>query len=225
MKLCVWFRSEPTYQRRKWTLRAHRTLPDKKTNLFSWLLKLVIFYSGIKILGCVSRRTLRNACLLTIILQRLLHALRNKDVGDGDLSSVAWNYASKRHMLASACHDGSVRIWTSSAPERDGTRGKDRENASITSHPYGLDHDMEVSVSPMNMSRRPTGTDGAHHTHGEPSTYVTGRTSLEGSTEGAGPSYVEPMDRRERRRVESPVPAELAEDKNADSNSFFKKSG
>jgi WD40 repeat protein len=162
---------------------------------------------------------------LTAFLQRLLHALRNKDVGDGDLTSVAWNYASKRHMLASACHDGSVRIWTSSTPERDGTRGKDREHTSITLHPYGLDHEMDVSISPMNMSRRPTSTDGAHHTHGEPSTYMTGRTSLEGSTEGAGPSFVEPMDRRERRRVESPLPAELAEDKNADSNPFIKMTG
>jgi len=84
---------------------------------------------------------------------------------------------------------------------------------------------MEVSVSPMNMSRRPTNTDGTHHTHGDPSTYVTGRTSLEGSTEGAGPSFVEPMERRERRRVESPLPAELAEDKNANSNPFIKKPG
>jgi hypothetical protein len=128
-------------------------------------------------------------------------------------------------MLASACHDGSVRIWTSSAPERDGTRGKERDNMSVSSHPYGLDHDMELSVSPMNMSRRPTNTDGASHTHGEPSTYVTGRASMEGSTEGAGPSFVDPTDRRDRLRVESLVPAELAGDKATDSSMFFKKTG
>jgi hypothetical protein len=50
----------------------------------------------------------RRVHLAEHILQRLLHALRNKDVGDGDLTNVAWNYASKRHMLASACHDGST---------------------------------------------------------------------------------------------------------------------
>jgi hypothetical protein len=48
---------------------------------------------------------------------------------------------------------------------------------------------------------------------------------MEGSTEGAGPSFVDPMDRREGRRVESPMPAELAEDKTTGSNPFLKKTG
>jgi len=140
--------------------------------------------------------------------QRLLHALRNKDVGDGDLTSVAWNYALKRHMLASACHDGSVRIWTGNMPERDNLRGKERETATVVGfHPYGLDGDLEVSASPMNSSRRPTSTaEGTSQAHGEPITYAMGRPSMEGSAEGGGQSFGELLDRKDRRRVDSPLP-------------------
>lgn len=152
---------------------------------------------------------------------RLLHALRNRDVGDGDLTSVAWNYASKRHMLASACHDGSVRIWTANLPEREAVRGKEREHAAtVPSHPYGLDQDMEISTSPMAVSRRHTDTAGAPVQTYEPMPYVNGRPSMEGSTEGAGPSFADPLDGRERRRVDSPLPAEPADDKVGDLNPF-----
>ncbi len=133
--------------------------------------------------------------------------MRNKDVGDGDLTSVAWNYASKRHMLASACHDGSVRIWTGNLPERDPTRGKEREHTNASPNPYGLEHDMDLTSSPKAVSRMPTDTTGAaFHIHREPASYITGRSSMEGSIEGAGPSFVDPSDGRERRRVDSPLP-------------------
>ena len=34
----------------------------------------------------------------------------------GDLTGVAWNYASDRFMLASASHDGTVRLWVTPEP-------------------------------------------------------------------------------------------------------------
>ena len=48
---------------------------------------------------------------LTCISKALLHTLSAKD--GGDLTGVAWNYASDRFMLASASHDGTVRLWLS----------------------------------------------------------------------------------------------------------------
>jgi WD40 repeat protein len=50
------------------------------------------------------------------LIKILLHTLKAKD--GGDLTGVAWNYASDRFMLASASHDGTVRLWTTPDPRR-----------------------------------------------------------------------------------------------------------
>jgi hypothetical protein len=80
---------------------------------------------------------------LTCISQTLLHTLKTKD--GGELTGVAWNYASDQFMLASASHDGTVRLWTTpdplpvlesefdAKPEHENTRPGPRRSETLTS--------------------------------------------------------------------------------------------
>jgi len=73
----------------------------------------------------------------------LLHTLKTKD--GGELTGVAWNYASDQFMLASASHDGTVRLWTTpdplpvlesefdAKPEHENTRPGPRRSETLTS--------------------------------------------------------------------------------------------
>ena len=81
---------------------------------------------------------------LTRISKALLHTLSAKD--GGDLTGVAWNYASDRFILASASHDGTVRLWVSPdscpvleygpepepEPEPEGTSREPRRQETMT---------------------------------------------------------------------------------------------
>lgn len=49
----------------------------------------------------------------------LLHDVKAQDMG-GDLTAIAWNPASESpFMFATGSHDGAVRIWTSTSPQKD----------------------------------------------------------------------------------------------------------
>lgn len=130
---------------------------------------------------------------------QLLHALRNKDVGENDLTSVAWNYALRRPMLASGEHDGSVRIWMSASSEREMSREKGRTSEPIAPIMYP---DI-LTTSPPSTSRQQTSTtDQVAHNIIE----VRRRSSMDGSVDG---------DRGggRARRVDSPVPSHFSTDR------------
>jgi WD40 repeat protein len=140
-------------------------------------------------------------------------------VGDGDLTSVAWNYASKKHMLASASHDGTVRIWMSSPSERESTRiekEREREQEMTYSSPFNVDVEHGLSASPLGASRRPTATTDGGFILGDSTLNLNGRPSLDGSGDGHGTGPGDDGTTRGRRRVDSPVPAEFYLDKGKD---------
>ncbi|KAG8817976.1 hypothetical protein FRC19_010971 [Serendipita sp. 401] len=135
---------------------------------------------------------------------QLLHALRNRDVGDGDLTSVAWNYASRKHMLASASHDGAIRIWMTGPSEKDLNRASS----------FGFGTEFEMATSPHHMSR--AGTSATDNMQAFSDSFATfqGRPSRRGSVNaGSFDGH------RERRRVDSPVPSEPSGDKVGGPNS------
>ncbi|PVG01421.1 WD40 repeat-like protein [Serendipita vermifera] len=149
---------------------------------------------------------------------RLLHALRNKDVGDGDLTSIAWNYASKKHMLASASHDGTVRIWMSTPSERESTRiEKEKEQEVTYASPFNIDVEGGLSASPLGGSRKPTATTEGGFILSDSTANLNGRSSLDGSADSHGGGGGDGGTARGRsRRVDSPVPAEFYLDKGKD---------
>jgi WD40 repeat protein len=81
---------------------------------------------------------------------KLLHSLRAQDQGS-DLTGIAWNHAGAGQlMLASAAHDGTVRIWTAPwsgvehmtkprAPHATQAQDSADRNVSIRHHPVPVD--------------------------------------------------------------------------------------
>jgi len=74
----------------------------------------------------------------------------------GDLTGVAWNYASDRFMLASASHDGTVRLWVTPGPHLvlECEAEPDPEPEEGTSH----DHKRQETMSTEAHSSSGRGT-------------------------------------------------------------------
>ena len=114
----------------------------------------------------------------------------------GDLTGVAWNYASDRFMLASASHDGTVRLWVTPDP---------RPILDYDAEPEPEpEHELEgTSRDPRRQETMTTEGTAAHSSSGrgtpvpcaeEPQTYLS-------------PS--EEVDAPRMRRVDSPLPVDF----------------
>lgn len=108
-------------------------------------------------------------------------------------------------MLASASHDGSVRIWISNVPEAK-ERIRPREHESSQTVPFVLEVDRGLSSSPVPHSRRPTATSEGR-TYSEPMSWSHGRASIDSNAEGGSADF---HGAREIRRFDSPDPVELS---------------
>lgn len=85
----------------------------------------------------------------------LLHDIR---VPDGDLTCIAWNTGSDTLMFSTGCHDGNVKIWTSSAQQAgfEGSRPHSAESSTTeNSRPESrLSGRMPYSESPQPSTTR-----------------------------------------------------------------------
>ena len=124
----------------------------------------------------------------------------------GDLTGVAWNYASDRFMLASASHDGTVRLWVSPDPRPV----LDRE-AEPEPEPEGTSHEHR---------RQETMTTEAHSSSGrctptpcpdEPGSMVIYTSPCEEVGEPSSAQY---------RRVDSPLPGDFDTSRPPEPNLF-----
>lgn len=101
-------------------------------------------------------------------------------------------------MMASACHDGSVRIWSTNLPERASGRGKKQGHATVFNNPDGSERDIEAFSFPTPFPRRPDDAAGGMLQTSEPTTAMH-RPTTERYVEEAGLEFADSQDGKEGR--------------------------
>jgi hypothetical protein len=129
-------------------------------------------------------------------LQLPLHTLKTRNMIGSDLTSIAWNHASERYMLATASHDGCVRVWMSSPSENEPTRDKAQEQEVTPSDTFHGGLRKGISASLQTLRKQTTETEGGFTLVDSPE--MDGRPSLEGSVETSetGTAHETPTRRR-----------------------------
>jgi len=80
---------------------------------------------------------------------RLLHSLRAQDQGS-DLTGIAWNHSGQGQlMLASASHDGTIRIWTAPLPDNPPNNHDDQIHTHDHHHRHSLPRPLPPAHHPL----------------------------------------------------------------------------
>ncbi|PVG01424.1 WD40 repeat-like protein [Serendipita vermifera] len=120
----------------------------------------------------------------------LLHTLKTRSMVGSDMTSMAWNFASDKHMFASSSHDGCVRIWMSSPPECTPTRDKPPETQGTHLGVFNSDIKKGISNTSLRTVRQMTTDTDAAFTLVGSSPKLDSRPSLDSSVETHGTSTV-----------------------------------